>query len=370
MMLLDYLRLQQHELIVAHVNYKQREEADAAQGLVQDYCTKYNLPLECLYPGYRPGNFQNWAREVRYRFFAALAKRQGCDAVAVGHQLNDVVETYFMQKKRNSVVEYYGITVLRPLLGYCRDEVLSYCRKHNLTYQLDETNKSDKYLRNRIRSEQVEHLTKEELLTITKEIEQDNRRLQEFYEELDETLPFSSQEMSRQLALLSRKLKEEGFYYISGTHLREILRVILDKRHYFLQEVLLLELVDDALLCTRIDNCHYHYQLTELTYQEYPEFELLKEGPKANGVSVLKDDWPLNIRNWQPGDKLHLSFGTKKVSRWFIEKKILHSQRLGWPIVTDRYGEVILVPGWGCSVDRQSSTPNLFLVKKERQDQK
>ncbi|MBQ7890489.1 MAG: tRNA lysidine(34) synthetase TilS, partial [Erysipelotrichaceae bacterium] len=58
-----------------------------------------------------------------------------------------------------------------------------------------------------------------------------------------------------------------------------------------------------------------------------------------------------------------LRFGTKKLNRWFIDRKIHRNERLRWPVVLNRHGEVILVPGIGCDLEHYSNNPTCFVLK-------
>ena len=73
MALLDQLNKQGKDIVVAHVNYKHRDTADRDEKIVKEYCKKYDIPVRVLYPVHEKGNFQAWARDVRYAFFEEVA---------------------------------------------------------------------------------------------------------------------------------------------------------------------------------------------------------------------------------------------------------------------------------------------------------
>ena len=66
MALLDQLNKQGKDIVVAHVNYKHRDTADRDEKIVKEYCKKYDIPVRVLYPVHEKGNFQAWARDVRF----------------------------------------------------------------------------------------------------------------------------------------------------------------------------------------------------------------------------------------------------------------------------------------------------------------
>jgi len=163
MALLDMLYKQNKKLIVCHVNYNVRESAFRDESIVENYCKERDIKLEVL-KGFEyqksEGNFENWARVIRYNFFKEIYKKYDCDYLYVGHNLDDLLETYFIQKERNSKCDFFGLKeesfiyemkVKRILLDYSKEELKIYCENNNIEYGIDETNFDETYLRNNIR---------------------------------------------------------------------------------------------------------------------------------------------------------------------------------------------------------------------------
>ncbi len=109
------------------------------------------------------------AREVRYAFLGHVAAATGSQAVAVGHTLDDNVETILMHVVRGSGVaglrgllpsnelDIDGQTVclVRPLLPVTREETAAYCQELGLAPRTDATNFSREPFRNRVRHELI-----------------------------------------------------------------------------------------------------------------------------------------------------------------------------------------------------------------------
>ena len=110
MFLLDKMRLEGFNLVVTHINYKKRENSDYDEKLVRNYCQKYSLSCEIYqmkgseYSSI--SNFQDRARQIRYNFLQNLADKYQTKYIVVAHHLDDYLETYLLQKKRKSLVEY------------------------------------------------------------------------------------------------------------------------------------------------------------------------------------------------------------------------------------------------------------------------
>lgn len=143
MALLDMERKKGTKLFVCHVNYRKRPTADRDEAIVRQYCEIHGLELAVLYPHYEGGNFQAWARDVRYDFFCRQAHLQGIGTILVAHQQDDLLETYVFQRERHMRCDWYGLRyrsrrqdlmIERPLLGWRKQELEDYCRQNHIPY--------------------------------------------------------------------------------------------------------------------------------------------------------------------------------------------------------------------------------------------
>jgi tRNA(Ile)-lysidine synthase len=148
-----------------HVNYGIRESAGEDERHCHAVCARLGARLEVRRPT-RPassGNVQAWAREVRYHGALELA---GGGDVAAGHTKTDQVETILYRLASSpSRRALLGMrprdgSLVRPLIGFTREETAAYCTERGLAWREDETNASDAYARNRIRAELVPALLK------------------------------------------------------------------------------------------------------------------------------------------------------------------------------------------------------------------
>jgi tRNA(Ile)-lysidine synthase len=115
-----------------------------------------------------------------------MYEKHRAKALFVAHQQDDLIETYLIQKQRNSRVNYYGIepvihmknmTIVRPLLSFSKQDLLDYCHENKVPFSVDMSNFETKYLRNKIRLEVVAKLTEIERYQILKEINENNDML-------------------------------------------------------------------------------------------------------------------------------------------------------------------------------------------------
>ncbi|RLC92882.1 MAG: tRNA lysidine(34) synthetase TilS [Chloroflexi bacterium] len=164
------------EIHVAHLNHMLRgAESEADAEYVSALARQLGVNVtsgERDVRGYRMEHrlsLEEAARDVRYQFFAEVARQVGARKVAVGHTMDDQVETILMRLLRGAgTLGLQGMQpratwaarggeghfeIVRPLLEVTRQEVYAYCQEHGLSPREDSSNLSPSYLRNRIRHE-------------------------------------------------------------------------------------------------------------------------------------------------------------------------------------------------------------------------
>jgi tRNA(Ile)-lysidine synthase len=106
-----------HNIVCAHINYNARECSKVDMAVANEFCEEYNVPIEILENTTKfDGNFQSEARKLRYKWFNELIKKHQFDCVAVGHHLDDHIETYLLQTKRD-IVTTYGLDEFTEIEG-------------------------------------------------------------------------------------------------------------------------------------------------------------------------------------------------------------------------------------------------------------
>lgn len=148
---------------IAHVNYHTRtasnEEADYARSLAERFGKKCFLHDA---PGIGK-NFEALARRERYDFFASLIDAHGYETVITAHQLDDRLEWLLMQLcKGAGVPELLGMEpmavrdgyhLVRPLLFAAKDALKSWLDERKIGYFEDESNRDERFKRNRFRQQ-------------------------------------------------------------------------------------------------------------------------------------------------------------------------------------------------------------------------
>lgn len=382
MALLDLCVKEGMQVSAAHMNYRKRDTADRDMKCVEDYCQRHGIPFFCTYQTKAvTGNFQAFARKERYDFFYRVIKEQGLDGVLVAHHLDDYIETYLMQKQRNGIVSYLGISreieiqkcrVIRPLLKQTKEELRLYCQKEEVEFYDDESNFTDDYTRNRIRHQQIERMSKEEKLQLYEEAERENEKRLELKKQVEDLFnqgrwqckEIFAWEEEIQRAYLFAWIQKYAKQTMSQA-MYEHIQSRKDKKNWKLDlgnGTMLYEeygylWVDDG------KDVSYAYEITSIQTQEFETFKLAKAGKVIEGITLYESDFPLIVRSPKPQDAIELRFGTKKVNRWFIDRKIPKKERKTWPVVENAQGKVIFVAKIGCDVEHFSNNPDLFVIK-------
>lgn len=357
MALLDMERQKGTPLMVCHVNYRHRSTADRDEKIVRDYCLQHGIPVAVLYPVHEKGNFQAWARDVRYDFFLQQARRQGSDTLLAAHHRDDLLETYVFQKERGMLCDWYGLryrtsrqglTIERPLLKWSKQELEDYCLQHGVPYGLDESNFTDDYARNRIRH----RLKEDDKSGLLKEISGCNRqrirekkRAAEFFAGHEPVRLFSEPDGPR---LLETWIHARTGRHLSAGQTRELFSQ-LQKDCVTEADGWLIERHKNTLAMDRKDRLVPPVIRVD-TPGQLASLDLVEEGPgePVQRLSLKEEDFPLTIRPVQKGDAMEMRFGRKKVSRFFIDRQLSRLERMRRFVVENAAGEVIYVPGWGC----------------------
>lgn len=151
-------------LSAAHCNFHLRgEESERDEQFCVSLCERLGITLHRIhfdtqfYARQHKVSIEMAARDLRYRYFAQLAKDIKADGICVAHHRDDNVETVILNLLRGSGVDgLAGIApkngnILRPLLCIGRQDILDYLQLLGQNYVTDSTNLEDDALRNRIR---------------------------------------------------------------------------------------------------------------------------------------------------------------------------------------------------------------------------
>ncbi|SEQ56060.1 tRNA(Ile)-lysidine synthase [Hyunsoonleella jejuensis] len=348
------------KIALAHCNFNLRgDESDADEDFVVELAE--NLDLEVFaqrfdtkqYAEDNKRSIQMSARELRYNWFSELAEQLQFDYILTAHHADDNLETFLINFTRGTGLE--GLTgipevngkFVRPLLPFSSEQIEVFAKENNIKWRDDSSNKSVKYLRNKLRHEVV---------PILKEI--NPSLLQSFQSTLENLRDTADIVEESTNAVLKRAITTMNNDHIAFK-ISEFKKVNNPKAYLF--EVFksfgftewndMLDLLDAETGKQVLSNTHRliknrdHLLLSTISFEESETIsisknETKKETPfgvlffneadtisrdKPNAIYVDKDKlkYPLQLRKRQEGDVFYpLGMqGKKKLSKYFKDEK-------------------------------------------------
>ena len=153
--------------VVLHVDHGLRPESKEEYCFVRALARRLGVPFRGIHAKVvrrRGESLEMAARRVRLAFFEKCMKSLKLDAIATGHHMDDMAETFLMKLRRASLCgmrersEVGGIRFVRPLLG-CRDsELREYLVRYGEEWREDASNGDVSIERNRVRHEVIPFL--------------------------------------------------------------------------------------------------------------------------------------------------------------------------------------------------------------------
>ena len=355
MALLDMAIKDGLDVVVAHINYRKRDASQAEQDNLQKFCDERKIKLYILdlINQIPRGNFQDWARKKRYEFFKIVAEKEGAFAVLVAHQQDDVIETYLMQKNRGNFVKNYGISqenelfgvkIIRPLLGFSKQDLKQYDIENNVPFSIDESNLTDYYTRNKIRHSVVEKMSAEERTAIILEIENlvqpktdiktqfsKNEFLELSYESLVKTFDYFMQQKYEHKDISEKFINEIKSAFKSKTNLR-----------YEITKSIWLELdYDEVYIVNAAKVVSYKFEVSQKGKNDFIEIDF-SNGAEDRGIKELPPKFV--AKNCSKNDSLIIKDYCSSIRRLFIDWKMPLFLREIWPGIYDENNQLIYVP--------------------------
>ena len=378
-------------LVVAHVNYGLRAQAEDEEQLVHRFCKLHQIPIETKHWQEAEGvtASEKSLRDFRYDFFRAVTKKHEADYLVLAHHQDDQMETVLMKWSRGSTLEGLSgmkekrfvkeLDILRPFLSYEKKELYQEAKKYDIPYLEDESNESDDYTRNRYRHHVIPFLKEENpnagshfqksaqmiadavacLMPILEEKQeqlfQRGKKKVTFHREAFLKEPIEMQRLLLQQVLMQMDTT------ISVVQMEQILeKVGSDKAQ------LTLDLPNGWKFKKRYEECSFEKGRQKVVPNieyilEKPEDTLIRPnedeqillttGKTASEftIPVYPKDFPLTIRHAKPGDKIALdSSETKhqKLSRWFINAKIPLEERKEIWVLEDASKKIRAILGY------------------------
>jgi tRNA(Ile)-lysidine synthase len=390
------------ELLVFYAHHGLRSEADEEEAFVRFRAKKWNCPFfhrKLPVLDFQRGSglsLEEAARVLRYQAFEEVMKAKKAHRLALAHTANDQAEEVLIGLIRGaglgglSGIPLRRESLIRPLLSTYRPEILDYLKSADISFREDRSNKDFRFLRARIRHQLLPELKKYSP-NITAQLNQTARLLQEDESTFQEnirplaerllTYDGSTASICRSgLAALPQALgsrliqtallKGMGHLrHIRAVHILSILRAAKggrDKGRIALPQGWSArwdqkDIKIGKIAAESLPSPSFIYVIDKpgtVFIRETGEsiiFKKIKNSMSFSqrlknkytaGADWQKIVWPLVIRNAGPGDRfqpLGLE-GTKKVSRFFMDRKIPPTLRSRFPLVLCA-GKIVWIAG-------------------------
>jgi tRNA(Ile)-lysidine synthase len=382
------------ELAAAHLDHRIRRGSAKEQVAVARFASSIDVPFLAgsidvpAEARKRKIGIEEAARLLRYRFLERVAADFGARTVALGHTRDDQVETILHRILRGTgwrglmgIPPRRGIFV-RPLLDCGRSELIDFLRSRKIAYITDESNRDEKYYRNRIRNRLLPYLRRhfnpavdESIGRLQESLEGGWRRLEE---PLIEMIPEPEKDGSVRLPLSELiRMGDFEIYLIIDLTLRERFCLFQDfeKKHFDAVKRLVHEsqsgkhitlphgiriekdqwsivvrqkgdasIVPGELLVPTEGNYRLPFWNLRLEVDSIPLSEAGVWNDRETHLASIR--FPVRVRARKPGDRI-TPFGMrgrKKLSDIFIDRKIPVGMRDRYPVFEDSGGP-FWVPG-------------------------
>ncbi|HIP37023.1 MAG TPA: tRNA lysidine(34) synthetase TilS [Crocinitomix sp.] len=343
-----------------HCNFKLRgKDSDKDENFIVEYAKKHKIEYHIKtfntkqYCNTNHLTIQEGARVLRYDWFKEFLKAENT-ALFTAHHLDDQIETFFINLLRGTGLK--GLTgipnqknkIYRPLLNISKNDILIFAKDKNIAYKEDQSNLSDKYLRNRLRHQHIPNLKKE--------TNNFNSKMNHLFEELNDIDNYLEQQISNLNSILKQNKSIDikhifnlpnfltvrlfAFYNLNRKKINEFNKflqsqtgsVFKTSTHIFLKDrdkIVIqnksaqFESDNESIIIHQIPiekNINQQtYKLSIIEVKDQIKFE-----PNAAFIDADKIKFPIIIRKWKKGDKVQpLGMrGKKLVSNILNDKKI------------------------------------------------
>lgn len=343
-------------LKAAHLNHLIRdEEAFRDQHFCEELCKKMGVELTVKKADVpklkqKGESLELAARRIRYEFFKALKT----DYIATAHNKDDNAETVILNILRGCGLK--GLTgipeirenYIRPLLYFKKCDILSFCKKNNLSFVTDSTNLSNDYSRNKIRNmvfpvfESINEKFTDNIARLSDLALLENSFLDEY------TLNVLNASYGKKGIITSFILKENEAVINRAVkkYLEENLKFSIDEKT--LKNIVLKIKNGKDFKINIINNKYVYFTNNELYLKkEEPEIEFfvstqkVNKFSKQNTIDCDKIIGKLKLDVKKAGDTIKLKKRPEKtLKKLFTEKKIPQNMRKNLPVLRDDNGIV------------------------------
>lgn len=406
MVMLNWLIKLDYNISVAHANFNLRGiESNNDEFFVKNFCLKKNIIFHLKkfntknYAIENKLSIQMAARILRYKWFEKLVKENNYKFVAIAHNLEDSIETFFINLFRGTgikgllgIIPYRG-HIIRPLLNISKKEIKKYAITNKIEWRDDISNQDNRYLRNSIRNK---------LLPIVKEIspiflKSFKKTINNLYDDniiINNTLNFIIKDITIEKnknpifwKIDFNKLKKltpintiifKIFYKYGFYNIEDIIKLFNSQSGKFLisNNYIIIKDRNCLLLSSKnylnkniyiINNLNYITNPINLFFSIYSYIDY----NATFAIDYYKIKFPLYIRTWRNGDYFYpVGINKKqKLSKYFKNEKISILDKEKYWILLNYDNNIISIIGKRLDTRfqvtyRTKKVLNIYLIKK------
>ena len=389
MVLLDCLQKLNYKVSIAHCNFNLRgKESDDDEKFVGEYAQKNNITFHKAsfntkqYAKEHKSSIEMAARELRYEWFESLCKEFSYSKIAIAHNQNDTIETFFINLLRSSGIKgLQGIpiqngNIVRPLLSVSRTEIETYAKDNKISFRIDSSNLTNDYVRNKIRNiilpafSEIQESANDSFYTSIGHLEQAFTVYDSTIQNIIPTIITKTEHgitidenllMKHDFAstILFEILHPFGFNSDTISQIFESFNTQSGKQFESDSHIALHDRNKLLIQKKNIENNTFEHLINEdfpnkitiplgtISISKTSKKSIQIDANKKNAyLDFNKLSFPLKIRNWEPGDSF-MPFGmkgNKKVSDFLIDEKIsiLEKQKI---LVIESNNDIVWIVG-------------------------
>lgn len=366
--MLDLFSKSDYRIGIAHCNFNLRNE-DSVKDLefVKTIANELNIPFFSIsfqtqeYAKSNKISIEMAARELRYDWFEKIRKENNFNKIAIAHNMNDQIETFFLNiTRRTGLKGICGMKprnrkTIRPLLFATRTEIENYVKRNKLNWREDSTNNLDIYKRNTIRHniipvfQKIENefisLMNDNIIKFNEAYEIFEKRIKRKRKKCvirdNEVIEFSITEIKKLKPLRTYLFEFFKPFHFNEKQIDDLIKILNSQsgKQIFSNSHVLLKDRNSIIVKPITELNQTKYIITDLSDIRTPiNLTFNKElndniySKKSNEASFdyQKITFPLILRKWQNGDvfvPLGMNGKRKKVSDFLTDLKLTNFQK-------------------------------------------
>lgn len=390
-----------NQLIITHINHKLRGvDSDLDEKFVRTISQKLKIPLYVIREDVKKLSNENKksieevGREVRFSFFDKTLKVENFNKIALGHNLDDNVETILINFIKGSGTKgLIGIpekrdNIIHPIINIKKEEILKFLEENKIEYRVDKTNFEIDFLRNKVRNyllpiieKEFNKNFKEKILSLSNILKVEDRFLDNLVENIkndliefeDDFIKIDNKKFQKLDLSLKRRLIRKAIDYFNRDlreypleHIDKVISLENKKTGKEIELPFNLIAVKDKnkIIIEKkgVEIPNFYIEIPDIGLYELAgmkiELTLVEKISKVKDIFTSffdydKIEFPIKFRKPKFGEKFK-PLGLKeekKIQDFFVDNGIPKSVRWNLPILLDKKDDILWIVGVRISDD-------------------